>query len=41
LEKVVLDYLGEFSDPTLVKLQLAIGQAKELEQNEAELEGVS
>ncbi len=31
-----LDYLGEFSDPELVKQHLAIEQAKELEQNEAE-----
>jgi len=37
----VLDYLGEFSDPALVKQHLAIGQAKELEQKEGELAGVS
>ena len=36
-----MDYLGEFSDPELVKQHLAIGQAKELEQKEAELGGVS
>ncbi len=36
-----LDYLGEFSDPELVKQHLALGQAKELEQKEAELAGVS
>jgi len=31
-----LDYLGEFSNPELVKQHLSLGQAKELEQNEAE-----
>ncbi len=41
LEQAVLDYLGEFSDPELVKQHLAIGQAKELEQKEVELAGVS
>jgi hypothetical protein len=41
LEQAVLDYLGEFSDPVLVKQHLAIGQAKELEQKESELAGVS
>ncbi len=40
-EQAVLDYLGQFSDPELVKKHLAIGQAKELEQKEVELEGVS
>ena len=33
----MLDYLGQFSDPKLVKQHLAIGQAKELEQKDAEL----
>ena len=41
LEQAVLDYLGEFSDPELVKQHLALGQAKELEQKELELAGVS
>ncbi len=41
LEQAVLDYLGEFSDPELVKQHLALGQAKELEQKESELAGVS
>ena len=41
LEQAVLDYLGEFSDPALVKQHLAIVQAKELEQKEAELAGVT
>jgi site-specific DNA recombinase len=41
LEQAVLDYLGQFSDPELVKEHLAIGQAKELEQKDAELGGVS
>ena len=41
LEQAVLDYLGEFSDPELVKQHLAIGQAKELEHKEVELAGVS
>ena len=41
LKRAVLDYLGEFSDPGLVKGHLAIGQGKELEQKEAELGGVS
>ncbi len=36
-----MDDLGEFSDPKLVKQHLALGQAKELEQKEAELVGVS
>ena len=31
-----MDYLGEFSNPELVKQHLSLGQAKELEQNEAE-----
>ena len=35
------DYLGEFSDPELVKQHLALGQAEEMEQKEAELAGVS
>ena len=37
----MLDYLGHFSDPDMVKEHLAIGQAKESEQKEAELEGIS
>ncbi len=41
LEQAVLDYLGQFSDPKLVKQHIAIGQAKESEQKAAELEGVS
>ena len=41
LEQAVLDYLGEFSDPELVKQHLALGQAKEMEQKESELAGVS
>ena len=40
LEKSVLDYLATFSDPELVKEHLVLGQAKEMEQKEAELEGV-
>ncbi len=32
-----MDYLGEFSNPELVKQHLSLGQAKELEQKEAEL----
>ncbi len=41
LEQALLDYLGEFSDPVLVKQHLALGQAKEMKQKEAELAGVS
>ena len=41
LEQAVLDYLGEFSDPKLVKQHLALGQAKEMKQKEVELAGVS
>ncbi len=33
--------MGEFSDPELVKQHLALGQAKDTEQKESELAGVS
>ena len=36
-----MDYLCELSDLELVKEHLALGQAKEMEQKEAELAGVS
>ena len=40
LEKAVLDYLGTFSDAEVVKEHLALGQAREMEQKETELDGV-
>ena len=36
-----MDYLGEFSDPELVRQHLALGQFKEMEQKESELAGLS
>ena len=41
LEQAVWDYLGEFSDPELVRQHLALGQFKEMEQKESELAGLS
>ena len=40
VERAVLEYLGQFSDPELVKEHLAAVQAKELADKEAELVGV-
>ncbi len=41
LEQTVLEYLGQFSDPELVKRHMEAASQKELERNEAGLAGVT
>ena len=40
LERAVLEYLGQFSDPDLVQAHLVAAEAQEIKTKESELEGV-
>ena len=41
LERAILDYLGQFSDPSLVREHMAAAERKEAEQKEKELKSVT